>query len=738
MIAVTVILLAAGFTGLVCLLAGKLALRFLNANLYDEEEHFFGFVLGASIVSLLIFLLGVARAAHYAAFLALGAGVILLAARRGVWRRSSRRLPPLPDFWRWLFVAVYALFAYIYLSNALTPETSADAATYHLGFPVRYLAGHRIVPVTTDMYANLGQGIEMLFMFALALGRHSAAAVVHFMFLLTLPLGMLCYGKRIGKPLAGVVGGLLFFLAPVVGRAGTVAYVDVATACVCFAVFYSLQIWRESRETPMLVVTGILAGFAFAVKYTAGAMVPYAVIVVLATGLRRRQAWLKPVLILGCCAALMVAPWLIKNTLVTGNPVAPFFNKYFLNPHFHISTEQEYLRNMRNFNGVTIEEYPMAVVLKGDRVAGLLGPVFLLTPLALLALRFPAGRQLVPLAIVLLLPALNNLGTRFLIPPLPLVCMSLALVFTQWQLLGALLICAHAVFSHPSVVPRYAAQYAWRLEGTDWKAALRIIPEEETLSSRMSDYAIGRMLDRYVPRGELILCLPGCQRSYNRSNIINSFGSGLSDTLVDDLWSSSMDHKVPIRRHEFWFPEFSARGIRLVQTAKAASSDQTWAINEVRVFSDSAGPLPSDGWNLLASQNPWDVRRAFDSNPITRWDSFETRAPGFRVEARFPKATLLSRVVVECSHDQGDSRMRLEYLSAAGRWFPVPERARIYEVPPSPDLPRYAAEALKGDGVRWIVYEKSWWMHDDFVKNLQSWNAEVIATRGDYTLYKLR
>ena len=469
MTVVASILFAAGFTYVVCLLAGRLALRRLNVQLYESEENFLGFVLGAALLSTAIFLLSAVGLAYRAVFFALGIGVILLAVRYKAHRRAADRLPSQPAVWAWAFFAIYAAFSILYLSNALAPETSPDAVYYHLGFPVRYLDQHRLVPVTTDMYASLSAGIEMLFLFAFAFGKHSAAAMVHLLFLLVLPFGMLSYGKRIGMPKAGALGGLLFFLSPVVGRDGTIAYVDVATACICFAVFYSLQIWKERRQTRLLVAVGLLAGFAYAAKYTAGMAVPYALVFAVICLVRKKEPWLRPVLVLGFCAALVIAPWIVKNIVVVQNPFAPFLNKYFRNPYFHVSMEANYLRDMRTYTGVKLQEFPVEVTVKGGRLTGLLGPLFLLTPLMLLALRFPAGRQLAPVAILFLLPGLANSGTRFLIPGLPFVSLSLAMVFTQWQWLGLLVLFTHAILSWPQVGDQYAAQYAcvWR----EWTGA---------------------------------------------------------------------------------------------------------------------------------------------------------------------------------------------------------------------------------------------------------------------------
>jgi hypothetical protein len=40
------------------------------------------------------------------------------------------------------------------------------------------------------------KGVELLFLFAFAFGRHSAAALTHLSFLVTLAFAMLCYARR--------------------------------------------------------------------------------------------------------------------------------------------------------------------------------------------------------------------------------------------------------------------------------------------------------------------------------------------------------------------------------------------------------------------------------------------------------------------------------------------------------------------------------------------------------------
>src|SRR5207253_951783 len=165
------------------------------------------------------------------------------AVRFGVHQPASDRLPPIPRVWRWIFAAIYATFTVLYFFNAMAPEMSPDGTAYHLPIPAAYYHAHGFVRITTTIYANISQGIELLFLFAYAFGRYSAATLVHYAFLATLPLLMICYARRFGFTIAGIAAAVFVFASPVAGLDGTSAYIDIALAAVLFTMFYFLQIW---------------------------------------------------------------------------------------------------------------------------------------------------------------------------------------------------------------------------------------------------------------------------------------------------------------------------------------------------------------------------------------------------------------------------------------------------------------------------------------------------------------
>jgi len=110
---------------------------------------------------------------------------------------------------------------------------------------------------------------------------------------------------------------------------------------------------------------------------------------------------LRPLAVLAACALVMIVPWVPRTGSRSEIPCAPFFNKYFPNPYVHISFEREYRESLAHWNGVTDwRDIPVEATLRGGKLQGVLGPVFLLAPLALLALRRREGRSVTAAAAV--------------------------------------------------------------------------------------------------------------------------------------------------------------------------------------------------------------------------------------------------------------------------------------------------------------------------------------------------
>lgn len=728
------ILFGALLTLAACLSLGNLLLRALGLSFRREERPLIALAAGAACLSQLVFTAATVGLARKGVFQTFGLAVVGLGLWQGLFRMEGEKLPPLPRLWKRLFVVLAAPFTVLYFFNAMAPEMSPDGSTYHLGLVARYLRHHGFEPITTNMYANLSAGVEMLYMSAFSIGRHSAAALVHFAFLAALPLAMLAYARRCGLIAAGAAGALFTYLSPVVGQDGTTAYIDVATAFLLFVVFYLVEIWDRERQPRLLPLIGLLAGFCYAAKYTAVMGLVYAGGFIAWKLWRARQPLLKPLATLAVCALIPITPWVAKNWIWLGNPFSPFFNRWFPNPYVHVSFEQEYLHHMRNYIGLKSHwEIPLEATVRGAVLCGLTGPLFLLSPVALAALRDPAGRRLLAAALLFGAPYASNIGTRFLIPALPLLSLSLGLVLARWRWLVAGLAVAHAVASWPDVVSLYCDPNAWRLVKIPVRQALRLEPEESWLTRKNPYYLVARMIEDATPPGAKVLSFNQAPDAYTTREILVVYQSAFNATLGDILWSAIIPEYPPQRRLSFRFPPAVLSAIRVVQTNQGGPDH--WSVGELRLYQDGRELPRRPRWRLRAWPNPWDVQLAFDNSPATRWRSWQTLEPGMFIQVEFGRSERVDQVTVECSRDQYRIRLRVEGRTASGQWRLLSEQAEEAETPPPIGLRRAAIEELKRRGVHYLLVWENDFGAEDFRKMGAVWGVTLLGERSGARLY---
>jgi hypothetical protein len=167
-------------------------------------------------------------------------------------------------------------------------------------------------------------------------------------------------------------------------------------------------------------------------------------------------------LLVALSAGILIVPTLIKNWITVRNPVSPFLNLVFPNHYVHVSFEEVLSESMRSYQIHSPWELIYETTVGGYRTQGLLGPVFLLAPLSLFALRFAPGRRLLLAALVFLLPYPLNLGTRFLLPAATLLAPGIAMGLGGTAM--GLLVALHGFTAWP-------ARISWRLQVGPWRAS---------------------------------------------------------------------------------------------------------------------------------------------------------------------------------------------------------------------------------------------------------------------------
>jgi len=716
-----VIVFGALFTAAVCWALGRIMFHRLGIELKQVEQDLLAAVTGAAVLSLAVFLLCVVKGARTPVFLAFG--LTLLFVKRTSQPRNP--LPPLPRFWKFIFAGAFTFYALLYLSNSLAPESSPDGTSYHLGLVARYFRLHGFERLTTNMYANLSQGMEMLFLFAFAFGRHSAAATVHCMFLFALPLLMVCYARRIVHPAAGVCAALRVYLSPIVGIDGVSAYNDVALATAAFAMFYLLEIWRDTEDDDLLIPAGLLAGCCFAIKYTGAIAFFYALTVVLfSTWNRGYRLFIR----LAIPASLMALPWLLKNAIWLGNPLSPFFNRLFPNPYIHVAFEDFYRGYFHNYALPSLKPLFWMVTV-GGQLGGQIGPLFLLAPLCLLSLRFRAGRHCLLAAVFFLIPYPQNIGARFLIPALPFIALGIGLAFELLppdfsRVSLALLVVAAAILAWPRVIDKYRAPAGgWQIVTMPWQAALHIIPPDTYLKGHLAGYTLAQRLNRLIPANQRIWSTHPLPESYITPTVLVDRQSAEGELIEDILLMPVRDDMQPLWDLRFTFPRRALDRVRLIQTVTSAGD--IWSIGEARFYLGDREVLPS---HADAKPNPWDIAMALDYNPVTRWRSWESIHPGMHVDFAFNGPVELDRIDLYCSHDQWKIDVRPEGFEA---------KLEKLDRKPVGDLRRLAGRTIKARGIEYFLIGSDFPVAADIRQDPQRWGlVPVIEYAGD-TVYRI-
>jgi 4-amino-4-deoxy-L-arabinose transferase-like glycosyltransferase len=656
---------------------------------------------GAALLSTAVFACCGAGLAWPATFLVLGFAALALA-------RLPDKRPPLFDRRWWLLLAPFLI---LYLSNAMAPEISFDGSRYHLGLVAGYLREHGFHPIHDNFYAALPAGVEMLYLFAFAFGRHSAASLVHFGLLLALAWQMFAWARRAGHPLAGVCAGTLVFLSPMVGVDGTSAHNDVAVAAIAFTLFHALWLWRDSGSTRLLAGIGLLAGFAFATKYTAGLAVPYAVGWV-AWNSRRR---LRDVAFVAGFASLVALPWMLKNWLWYGNPLAPFLNHWFPNQDVTVSFEQEYRSQFMHWNGA----------------GGIIGPVFLLAPVGLLAARWSVGRQLLLAAVVFGVPVFANASPRFLIPALSFAALAMCIAWAQMPRLSVALVALHAVLSWPPILRQYCRADAWHLNKVTYREALRIKPEDGFLESNLPLYGAARLVDRVTPEGATIFAQTPIPEAYTTRHIQTAYQSAANVMSRDILWSGFVPEHAPTQRLRFRFARQPLRGVRIVETATGSG---TWSVHEIRAF-DGGRELPRDGWSIVAHPFPWGAEAVLDGRLASFWRCGDPLRAGQRVEIRFGAGAGQSTdtVVVEAAPDQADVRLKLEDLDGKD----LAALQEMSDVPLPAEMRRAAAQELRRRGIDYLLVIDGEFGADDLRLRASDWGVRETGEYKGARIYQL-
>ncbi len=656
---------------------------------------------GSALLSVAVFLLLLAGIAKPAAFVLLA--VACLAAGR-----VGKLSLALGGWW----TAGALPFFIWYLITALAPEIQPDSLNYHLKIAIE-ARSHGGFPSGLSFFDLVPQGLETLFAMAYSIGRDPGAKLLSLLYLVaTVPL-MVHAGALLGLPAAACrAAGLFYFVTPVVGIAGSCTYSDTALAFFSVALFCLLL---ESKAW----AAGLCAGFCYAIKFTGGVAAAAALVVLAA-----RRRWPETGQFLAA-VALVAGPWLVRNAWLTGNPFAPLMNRIFPNPFFHVETEQKLSAFLRSY-GVSWTDIPFDLAISGGPLQGLLGPAWLLAPIALIALKHRAGRLLWAAAAVCLMPWFLNLGARFTIPALPFLALAL---FTAIPLRAApILFLLHAAACLPVASDRYAAPDGWRLREFPWRVAFGLESREDYRKRVSLEHNLALLVRHHTGAGDRILDLADAPAAITGRHLINNWQSALGDRLLRSVINSSVSERWPLYEWKAAAPAVAVRGVRIVLKEPAV---EPWNVHEIRL----GGTNVSGRWMAAASGYVEEAPLAADGNLTTFWSPWDRSPAGTAIEFAPPAPVSFDQVRVVTGQLEA---LGVEVLTDSWKPLEVSGPAPLAKLNLRPE----AMRAVKKERIGYLLARKG---NNDAMGQLgialseapRNWGLTPLGTYEFFSIYRV-
>lgn len=211
-----------------------------------------------------------------------------------------------------------------------TPPVARDALIHHLAIPKLWLENGRFYETPWAVYSYYPMNIDLIYLIPLYFKNDIIPNLIHMSFGLGTALLIYLYLSNISGRAAGLLGVLIFISTPIIIRMSTVAYVDLGLTFFTTTCLFSLVRWRNGnyQDNKWLLIASVTMGLALGTKYNAliaWFFLSLAIVFVYSRDTKEQVKAIRYGTVFFLVSLLVFSPWLIKNVILTGNPLYPLF-----------------------------------------------------------------------------------------------------------------------------------------------------------------------------------------------------------------------------------------------------------------------------------------------------------------------------------------------------------------------------------------------------------------------------
>ena len=216
----------------------------------------------------------------------------------------------------------------------LTPPISRDALIHHLAIPKLWLENGGFYEMKWATFSYYPMNVDLLYILPLYFDKDFIANFIHMSFGIGTALLIYSYLSKKFSRIAGLLCILVFLSTPMVVRLSTEAYVDLGLVFFTTASILAFVRYRdgEYKDFKWLFLSSVAMGLALGTKYNAliaWFFLSTAIIYVYSKDTKEQWKAVKCGLIFFLISLAIFSPWLIKNVILTGNPLYPLLKSLF-------------------------------------------------------------------------------------------------------------------------------------------------------------------------------------------------------------------------------------------------------------------------------------------------------------------------------------------------------------------------------------------------------------------------
>lgn len=216
----------------------------------------------------------------------------------------------------------------------LTPPIDRDALIHHLAVPKLWLKNGGFYEMKWAVFSYYPMNVDLLYMIPVYFNKDFIVKFIHMGFGIGTALLIYYYLKNKISRIAGLLGILVFLSTPIIVRLSTEAYVDLGLIFFSTASILTFIRYRDSefKEFKWLLLSSVAMGLALGTKYNAliaWFFLSTAIVFVYSRDTGEQWKAVKCGSIFFLISLAVFSPWLIKNYILTGNPLYPLLQGIF-------------------------------------------------------------------------------------------------------------------------------------------------------------------------------------------------------------------------------------------------------------------------------------------------------------------------------------------------------------------------------------------------------------------------